>query len=312
MPRSARMYISQHVGSYHITSRIVGREFLIDEAGKEKYLSLLETMASAFFIKLHAFVIMDNHIHLFLTGMEEEAQKASKEELLERYAIIYPSKAGPPTGSLDVDGREIPDDDYGIKRLRDRLGDVSRFMQELQQSFSRWYNKRNNRVGCLWESRFKSVLFAKGESQLVCASYVDLNPIRAGIVRKPEDYRWSSIGLQARNPERFEKFITPIEILKEKGESCWNWYRVFLYFAGAVEKKNCASIESSLVNEVKKLHGQLKLRDKLSYRIRNLSEGVGIGTKDFIESLQRKLKHKLVKARESLAPPFFTTRSFKT
>ena len=115
-----------------------------------------------------------------------------------------------PSGSIDFDVEEIPDSDCGKERLRVRLGSVSCFMQELQQTFSRWYNKRNDRVGYFWSSRFKSILVSRGESQLVCSSYIDLNPIRAGIVRKPEEYRWCTLGYLARNSKKDQSWINPI------------------------------------------------------------------------------------------------------
>jgi len=308
MPRCARLHISGEVGCYHITARTVGREFLFQEPEKEQYLSQLEKLSKGFYVALHAFCVMDNHVHLLVTSLQAEAENASKEELIQRYRVIYGEKANPPLGSLEFNGEETPDDDGGIQRLRERLGSVSRFMQELQQSFSRWYNKRHNRVGHFWESRFHSTLFSRGESQLIAASYIDLNPIRAGMVKRPEDYRWSSIGLQARDPSRFDQFVTPIDLLQEKGDIRWDWYRVFLYFAGSIKKENRASIDPAMACEVEQLHGRLNLADKLNYRIKNLTEGIGIGAEDFIQSLQRRLNHKVVQAREFLSSSFYTTR----
>jgi hypothetical protein len=45
-----------------------------------------------------------------------------------------------------------------------------------------------------WSDRFKSVIVENGETLINCLAYIDLNPVRAGIVEKPEDYRWSSLG----------------------------------------------------------------------------------------------------------------------
>jgi hypothetical protein len=71
------------------------------------------------------------------------------------------------------------------------MGDVSVFMKELKQRFSKWFNKERNRFGTLWAERFKSVLVEDqpGVVQTV-AAYVDLNPVRAGLVKDPKDYRW--------------------------------------------------------------------------------------------------------------------------
>ena len=54
----------------------------------------------------------------------------------------------------------------------------------------------NNRTGYFWGDRFKNVLIEKGEALINCLAYIDLNPVRAKIVKRPEDYRWSGIGYQ--------------------------------------------------------------------------------------------------------------------
>jgi len=51
-----------------------------------------------------------------------------------------------------------------------------------------------NRRGYFWGDRFKSVIVDKGVTLVNCLAYIDLNPLRAGSVKHPEEYRWSSIG----------------------------------------------------------------------------------------------------------------------
>jgi hypothetical protein len=69
----------------------------------------------------------------------------------------------------------------------------------------RYYNKRHHRRGYFWGDRFKSVIVDKGETLVNCLAYIDLNPLRAGIVDRPEDYRWNSLGyhLQTQNKDQF-------------------------------------------------------------------------------------------------------------
>ena len=73
----------------------------------------------------------------------------------------------------------------------DRLYDLSAFVGEIKQRFSQWYNVRSERNGPLWEDRFKSVL-VQGESGVLAtvAAYIDLNAVRAGIVKDPREWRW--------------------------------------------------------------------------------------------------------------------------
>ena len=57
--------------------------------------------------------------------------------------------------------------------------------------FTQWLNKRQRRKGPLWEDRFKRVLIEKQEERVkTMAAYIDLNPVRAGLVEDPKDYRW--------------------------------------------------------------------------------------------------------------------------
>lgn len=127
MPRSSRSWTSELSGSYHIISRIAGRDFLLEEKEKEYFLLLMEKFARGFFIDVHAFCIMSNHFHILATGREEKAEAASGPELLRRYQKIYGDGEQPPPGVYDGDGTIIPDKDDGIERLRCRLGSVSRF-----------------------------------------------------------------------------------------------------------------------------------------------------------------------------------------
>jgi hypothetical protein len=68
-------------------------------------------------------------------------------------------------------------------------------MREFKQRFTQWYNRRVGRKGPLWEDRYKSVLVEGREDLLLTmAAYIDLNAVRAGLVKDPKDYRWSGYG----------------------------------------------------------------------------------------------------------------------
>ena len=158
MPRTRRTLISQAEGCYHIISRINREHVMFDDQEKEYLFKLMTVFASGFFVDIHAFCIMSNHFHILATGLEQEAKDANKEELMRRYRLMYGQKAKPPTGSSKTYGYFHPDKDHGIERLRNRLGSISRFVQELKQTFSVWYNKRHNCKGYLWHDRFKGII----------------------------------------------------------------------------------------------------------------------------------------------------------
>lgn len=80
-------------------------------------------------------------------------------------------------------------------------GAVSRMMQALGRRYVRAFNAKYARTGTLWEGRFRSCLVDSERYLLTCLRYIELNPVRAGLVALPWDYRWSSVhanlGLQA-------------------------------------------------------------------------------------------------------------------
>ncbi|MGE9268247.1 MAG: transposase [Verrucomicrobiales bacterium] len=79
-------------------------------------------------------------------------------------------------------------------RYAHRFHSLSEFMKGLLIRFTRWFNRTHQRKGTLWEERFKSVIVESGTAARTMAAYIDLNPVRAGMVADPADYRWSSYG----------------------------------------------------------------------------------------------------------------------
>ena len=75
-----------------------------------------------------------------------------------------------------------------------QLGDegISRFMNNILNSYSHYFNLKHHRKGPLWESRFKRVLVETDEQLLHLTRYIHLNPVTAYLVNKPEDWKWSS------------------------------------------------------------------------------------------------------------------------
>jgi putative transposase len=295
MGRPKRALISQESGSYHMISKVAGGALIFNRHDKEYFLSLLERLANGFFVDIHAFAIMSNHFHILVTCREHDARLAGKDELIMRYKLIFGKDKLPPAGRSNSYNEFIPDEDNGIERLRRRLGSISGFAKELKETFSRWYNKTYNRTGYLWGGRFKGIITQRGIGQLVCSAYIDTNPVRAHIVQIPEDYRWCSMGLQARSPVRAKKLLQPILVKPE--ENAWNqfpMYRHFVYLSGGIKQIGKAKIPPELVKHVASLHGKLGIEDRLRYRMRNLSEGIAFGSQTFIAQLQEQMKRKYI------------------
>jgi putative transposase len=71
-------------------------------------------------------------------------------------------------------------------------GAIGFAMRHVNQRYAQYFNRRHGRTGTLWESRPYSCLVEAEAYLLTCFRYIENNPVRAGMVEKPEDYRWSS------------------------------------------------------------------------------------------------------------------------
>ena len=74
---------------------------------------------------------------------------------------------------------------------------MGNMIQSLGRRYVQYINKIHKRTGTLWEGRFKSSIVSKDEYLLCCSRYIELNPVRAGMVRHPIDYAWSSFSFKA-------------------------------------------------------------------------------------------------------------------
>jgi len=73
-----------------------------------------------------------------------------------------------------------------------RTDSAAQLMKKLGQRYVQYVNRTYRRSGSLWEGRFRSCLAQSKDYVLACYRYIELNPVRAGIVRRTSDYRWSS------------------------------------------------------------------------------------------------------------------------
>jgi putative transposase len=94
---------------------------------------------------------------------------------------------------------------------------IPQLMQALGRRYVRYFNARQQRTGTLWEGRYKSTLIQSERYLLACMAYIDLNPVRAGLVQAPADYLWSShlhyVG------RRSDKLVTPHPLYWELGNT---------------------------------------------------------------------------------------------
>ena len=180
---------------YHIFSRVVDRQFKFDDEVKEEFLTLLWQVATFSGVELITYALMTDHFHI-LVRVHPIWTVVSEEEVLSRIKTLYGAPEMQRVKNKLEHFREKGDDDAAealLDTFRARMNNVSEFMKTLKLRMTIGYNKKHNREGTLWGGRFNSILLEDDpESRLLqfVAAYIDLNPVRAGIVRNPRSYRW--------------------------------------------------------------------------------------------------------------------------
>ena len=195
----------------------------------------------------------------------------SDEEIQRRYTAYYGDKNVLTAGQ--------------IKGYRKKWEDLSEYMKDIKQTFARYYNKKHQRKGFFWGERFKSVLVDNGETLINCLAYIDLNPMRAGLVKKPEAYRWNSIGyhIQTNNKDDFLSLDFGLEEFGLRdSEARLEHYRRFLYVKGGLAT---LAVDGSLEGT------DLTEMDRFLYRTRYFTDSGIIGSKAFVEKNYLTFKH---------------------
>ena len=190
MPRTQRLIINDETAVYHVMSRTALDGFPLGDIEKDFMLDLIRRYSSLYLSEILGVCIMGSHFHLLLKMFPE--YKFTDEQIKNRYVEFY--------------GDERVFADGLIPSLREKLSNLSEFIREIKVGFARFYNRRHNRRGYFWGDRFKSVIVEKGETLINCLAYIDLNPLRAGLVERPEEYRWNSLGYHVQTNERITFF----------------------------------------------------------------------------------------------------------
>ncbi|MEM7393192.1 MAG: hypothetical protein AAF492_12675, partial [Verrucomicrobiota bacterium] len=151
-----------------------------------------------------------------------------------------------------------------------------------------WYNRRNERRGPLWEERFKSVILdGTSGALLTLASYIDLNPIRAGICEDPKDYRWCGYGEAVAGIKTAREGLQEVMSFRypdRAWENSQKQYRMALFDRGeaSFEQKG---FDKEQVKAVLEADGTLNRFELLRCRVRYFSDGVALGSQAFVEDV---------------------------
>ena len=188
---------------YHCISRCVRRAFL---CGNDKFtqktfdhrkqwlVSRFAELADIFAIDICAYAVMSNHYHLVLRVDAGRAVTWSAKEVAARWSRLYNNaiaKKAANGESLNSEEKTILN--TAIPIWRDRLKDISWFMRNINEPLARTANEEDECKGRFWEGRFKCQALIDDAALLTCITYVDLNPIRAGIANTLQQSDFTSI-----------------------------------------------------------------------------------------------------------------------
>jgi hypothetical protein len=290
MPRTRRLIINDETAVYHVISRTALDGFPLGDIEKDFMLGLIRRYSSLYLVEILGVCIMGNHFHLLVKMLPE--YKFSDEEIEKRFVAFY--------------GDERVFADGLVPSLREKLSSLSEFIREIKVGFARYYNKRHHRRGYFWGDRFKSVIVEKGETLINCLAYIDLNPLRAGLVERPEEYRWNSLGyhIQTGNKDNFLSLdFGLIEFGVPNVEERLKLYRKYVYEAGALDRSDKPSawvIDNNVLDKERKNEFELNRVRRFRYRTRYFTDSGIIGTKEYVSINYQRFKDIFMSKREKI------------
>ena len=181
---------------YHCISRCVRRAFLCGEDRvtgrnfdhrKSWVVNKLAALTEIFAVDLCAYSVLSSHFHLVVRLDPDSARGWTDEEVLDRYGRLFRTPA--------AEARRLPADKKKerVATFRTRLQSLSWFMRCLNESIARRANREDKCTGRFWEGRFRCQPLLDEGALLTCMSYVDLNPVRAGLAESLEGSEFTSI-----------------------------------------------------------------------------------------------------------------------
>ena len=199
--------------------------------------------------------------------------------------------------------------------LRMTVACLSEFMKAIKQKFTQWYNKRKGKTGTLWEGRFKSVLVEDGYAARMTAAYIDLNPVRAGMVADPKDYRWCNYGEACAGVEVAQNGLLKVmqkpdgyavnEPLTETWQEVMGEYRMMMVEEGAAADQDTQGVQgeskakrrerrngfsASEIEKTLKNGGKLSAAQMLDCKTRYFTDGVVLGSREFLDRFFYRMK----------------------
>ncbi len=304
---------------YHCISRVVDRRFVFGDEERGKFRMFMRMMENFSGCRVLSYCVMSNHFHILLEVPPMPEGGLSDAELLKRLGVFYGENFVKSIAdellAARTEGGVVGGNPGRVteihERFTKRMYDLSDFMKTILQRFTRWFNRTHKRTGTLWEERFKSVIVESGTAARTMAAYIDLNPVRAGMVEDPADYRWSSYGEAVGGGNRGngkkarEGLVRAITSDTDTGFDSSQWKEVSRRYRRlmgmALERRPGMTQDSEIQDTRKKLYAvtkneaealesednqtvlpDLSMAKMLRCRVRYFTDGAVIGSRQFV------------------------------
>ncbi len=234
-------------GTYHCIQRCVRRAFLCgvdDYSGRsfEHRNSWIETrialVAECFAVSIHAYAVMSNHLHLVIDVDPATAMAWSDEEVATRWVRLFPPHGNTEAAIKDKRLRLL-EQPARLAIIRRRLGSLSWLMRCLVEPIARRANREDGCTGRFWEGRYKCRSLCDERSLLAAMTYVDLNPIRAGIAENLETSTHTSVARRIaaarQDPATLARPLAPIagNLRRDSALSTANYLQILDWTGGS-------------------------------------------------------------------------------
>jgi len=229
MPRKPRFFVAGVAN--HIIQRGNNKDAIFfEDEDCRKYKLILYNAAINHGVKIHAYVLMTNHVHLLATSQSTHG--------------------------------------------------ISLMMQQTGRYYVPYINYKYNRTGTLWEGRFKSSLVDDDVYVLACMRYIEMNPVRAFMVKAPQDYIWSSYhtNVLGSYDQLISEHVSYLGLGKKSKQQQENYKELFLEHLSPEildDIRNCAQTGIPLGNSKFKTQIENKLKLKVGYNCRGRPKKVG-------------------------------------
>ena len=269
----------------------------LSDTEKDRAMTLLGKVAGFCGVEVLTFAIMTTHLHIELLVPERE--EVDDDELVRRIGCLYGKLKARRIGK-ELKGLRQGGYKASAEKLKAqytyRMYDLSEFMKTLMQRLTMSYNCRHDRKGPLWEDRFKSVLLEGKQAILTTvAAYIDLNPVRAGIVCDPKNYRFSgygsAMGGKAWARAGMKRIVRAMHQPAGTWEQAQEAYRKLLFMVGeecGVDeegKPTRPGLKKEQVMEVLQTGGKVEKTELLQCRVRYLTDTLVLGSRIFVEEI---------------------------